>query len=205
MNSSGFAVMSARVNCTASVSRWVTTSRPGPRRWRRAFTRRAPAPSTCRKVVGRPGTSGLPGGALGASHYPSILADKPHPPRAAGPETVLAAGAAAEASTRPVPICPWSALTRFLGRLTGAKCLILLARPKRFELLTPRFVVWCRARPSRARRPRRVARKARTSTRRSGPRIVGGPLTGLTGLHDGLRGQDRSRRGNFLTPAAVGA
>ena len=24
-----------------------------------------------------------------------------------------------------------------------AKLLILLARPKRFELLTPRFVVWC--------------------------------------------------------------
>ena len=46
------------------------------------------------------------------------------------------------------------------------KCLILLARPKRFELLTPRFVVWCSiqlsyGRPNRAgggqRAPRRLA------------------------------------------------
>jgi hypothetical protein len=30
-----------------------------------------------------------------------------------------------------------------LERRAEDKCLKLLARPKRFELLTPRFVVWC--------------------------------------------------------------
>jgi hypothetical protein len=39
--------------------------------------------------------------------------------------------------------CPWSAPTALLGRSKYQKFLILLARPKRFELPTPRFVVWC--------------------------------------------------------------
>lgn len=30
-----------------------------------------------------------------------------------------------------------------LGNVPSAKALKLLAHPKRFELLTPRFVVWC--------------------------------------------------------------
>ena len=37
--------------------------------------------------------------------------------------------------------CPWSARRRFLGRQYCEKSLILLARPKRFELLAPKFVV----------------------------------------------------------------
>ena len=43
-------------------------------------------------------------------------------------------------------ICPWSAQMHFLGRFWQAilqlSILILLARPKKFELLTPKFVVW---------------------------------------------------------------
>jgi hypothetical protein len=42
------------------------------------------------------------------------------------------------------PACvSWLSLGHFQETCTLPKCLILLARPKRFELLTPRFVVWC--------------------------------------------------------------
>ena len=40
-------------------------------------------------------------------------------------------------------ICPWSAPSGFWGRSKCDKFLNVLARPKRFELLTPKFVVWC--------------------------------------------------------------
>ena len=41
------------------------------------------------------------------------------------------------------PLCPRRFGRCLRCRLQRSNCLILLARPKRFELLTPRFVVWC--------------------------------------------------------------
>src|SRR5260370_39343017 len=41
---------------------------------------------------------------------------------------------------RPRPVCLWSSCARLGPSFQTEK---LVARPKRFELLTPRFVVWC--------------------------------------------------------------
>ncbi len=48
-----------------------------------------------------------------------------------------------------------------------------VARPKRFELLTPRFVVWCSIQLSYGRRVRRVQNTDQRSGRRCAPIAIG--------------------------------
>ncbi len=56
--------------------------------------------------------------------------------------------------------------------MTAAKLFTLsikMARPKRFELLTPRFVVWCSIQLSYGRAPDACGRRARATVRAGKP------------------------------------
>ena len=111
-------VMSAPVSCIASVSRCGAASYRG----RHSLGRRRR----------RSGADSLP-------------ADKSYPHQKNSRAMFLTAFWRLHGRRRVsvLAICPWSAQTRFLGRSARRKLLILLARPKGFEPLTPKFVVWC--------------------------------------------------------------
>ena len=94
----------------------------------------------CQVYVGRTQIDARPVVSKGA---PSSVPFHFRDPRVRGEGRDLVEGLRSPDAYLPM-VCPWPFSGQIVQLDLAVKGLILLARPKRFELLTPRFVVWCR-------------------------------------------------------------